>query len=120
MLRQRRDSGTLPFQRPNDRRGNLVSSHTVSTAHLYPAANAHDDPIDAHRLFVEVLETSSKPHPRLFFTFQASLELLRDGFGYKGAQWDATLRGHRFGAAEDGVGNLEGGLHPFRVPYLWE
>ena len=49
-------------------------------------------------------------------TFQASLELLRDGFGYKGAQWDATLRGHRFGAAEDGVGNLEGGLHPVQGP----
>jgi hypothetical protein len=36
----------------------------------------------------EVFETSSKPHPGFFFYFQASLELLRDGFGYKGA-WDA-------------------------------
>jgi hypothetical protein len=34
-----------------------------------------DDPIDTHRLFVEVFETSSKPHPGLFFFFQASLEL---------------------------------------------
>ena len=79
-----------------------------------------DDPIDTHRLFVEVFETSSKPHPRLFFSFQASLELLRDGFGYKGAQRDATLGGHRFGTAEDRVGNLESRLHPSMVPYLWD
>src|SRR5579863_1463308 len=41
MLRQRRDNGTLPFQRASDRRGNFASSHTVSAAHFYLAANAH-------------------------------------------------------------------------------
>ena len=72
------------------------------------------------RLFLQVVETSSKPHPRLFFFFGASLELLRDGFGYKGTQRDATLSSDRFGTAKDGVPNLEGGLPPFRVPYLGE
>lgn len=34
-----------------------------------------EDPIDTHRLFVEVFETSSEPHPGSFFCFRASLEL---------------------------------------------
>jgi hypothetical protein len=67
-----------------------------------------------------MFETPSKPHPGLFFSLQAGLELLRDSFGDQGAQWDASLGSQRFGAAKDGVGNLEGGLHPFRLRYLWE
>ena len=49
-------------------------------------------------------ETSGEPYPGLLFTFRASFELLRDGFGYKGAQWDATLRGYQFGPAKDRSG----------------
>jgi hypothetical protein len=79
-----------------------------------------DDSIDTLRLLVEVFESSSKPHPWFLFTLQAGLELLRDSFRHKSAQWDATLGCDRFGAAEDGVWNLEGGLHRTMVPYLWE
>jgi hypothetical protein len=71
-------------------------------------------------LCVEVFQTTSKPHPELFFSFQASLELLLDSLGYKGAQRDASLGGHRFGAAKDGVGNLKSGLHPLKLPCLWD
>ena len=95
-------------------------SRITPNPRAHPLELTLDDAIDTHRLFVEVFETSGRPHPGLFFSFQASLELLRDGFGYKGAQRDATLGGHRLGTAEDGVGNLEGGLHLSRVPYLWE
>ncbi len=63
-----------------------------------------------------MFETSSKPHPGLFFSFQAGLELLLDSFGYKGAQWDASLGGHRFGAAKDGVGESRGWSSLFQDP----
>jgi hypothetical protein len=53
-----------------------------------------DDPIDTYRLFVEVFKTSRKPHPGLFFSFQASLEFLPDSLVTKARRgrprWAAT------------------------------
>jgi hypothetical protein len=69
-----------------------------------------DDPIDTYRLFVEVFKTSRKPHPGLFFSFQASLEFLPDSLVTK------ARRGRPRWAATDLARRKMGSSSPSRAP----
>jgi hypothetical protein len=66
---------------------------------------------------MEVLELSQMLHPGLFLGIGPQFFLNR--LGDELAQGNASFGGHRLGAAEQEIGNLEGRLHIPILPYLW-
>src|SRR5450755_691823 len=79
-----------------------------------------DRAVDFARFLAQVPKPAERRHPGCFACLGVGNQLLPYSLGNEFSKGNSTAGRRCFRAAENSIGNFQGGLHAAMLPYLWE